>query len=232
VASSAIVTASRAKTKDTGYPTVECAGAPYDFPIPLTNTGAPSDKIQHVLYVIRENKTFDALFGDMPGVNGDPGSVMSPGNMDEYWQNARAITKAFTNFDNYYIAAEQSLQGHVWTSFGRSTDWIERTWSSTWGRGVRLPKAGIDRNYASPAEGSLFLWSEQNKIPYDDMGEIIGGGDQGFDTNYPGLVFSQQVPDTEKACYLGARLRNMCDPTWCCPTTTRRAPIPARPRPS
>ena len=211
VASSKLVVDSRSKTKDTGYPTVECAGAPYDFPVPLTNTGAPSDKIQHIIYVIRENKTFDALFGDMPGVNGDPGSVMSPGNMDEYWHNARIITKAFTNFDNYYIAAEQSLQGHVWTSFGRSTDWIERTWSSTWGRGVRLPKAGIDRNYASPSEGSLFLWSEQNKIPYDDMGEIVGGGDQGFDGNYPGLVFSQQVPDTEKACYIGARLRAMCD---------------------
>ncbi|HEX7602848.1 MAG TPA: hypothetical protein VF316_14630, partial [Polyangiaceae bacterium] len=94
VTSSALVAASRSKTKDTGYPTVECAGAPYDFPVPLTNTGAPSDKIQHVLYVIRENKTFDALFGDMPGVNGDPGSVMSPGKMDEYWQNARLITKA------------------------------------------------------------------------------------------------------------------------------------------
>lgn len=208
---SKLVVASRSKTKDTGYPTVECSGAPYDFPVPLTNTGAPSDKIQHIVYVIRENKTFDALFGDMPGVNGDPGSVLSPGNMDEYWQNARAITTAFTNFDNYYIAAEQSLQGHVWTSFGRSTDWIERTWSSTWGRSVRLPKAGIDRNVGSPAEGSLFLWSEQYKIPYDDMGEIVGGGDQGFDGNYPGLVYSLQVPDTEKACYLGARLRNMCD---------------------
>ena len=211
VTSSKIVADSRAKTKDTGYPTVACGGAPYDFPVPLTNTGAPSDKIQHILYVIRENKTFDALFGDVQGVNGDPGSVMSPGKMDEYWQNARRIAKAFTNFDNYYIAAEQSLQGHVWTSFGRSTDWIERTWSSTWGRGVRLPKAGIDRNYGSPAEGSLFLWAEQYKISYDDMGEIVGGGDQGFDTNYPGIVFSQQVPDTEKACYLGARLRSMCD---------------------
>lgn len=211
VTSSALVAASRSKTKDTGYPTVECGGAPYDFPVPLTNTGAPSDKIQHVLYVVRENKTFDALFGDMPVVNGDPGSVMSPGKMDEYWQNARLVAKTFTNFDNYYIAAEQSLQGHVWTSFGRSTDWVERTWSSTWGRGVRLPRAGIDRNYGSPAEGSLFLWSEQYKIPYDNMGEIVGSGDQGFDVNYPGLFYSQQVPDTEKACYIGARLRNMCD---------------------
>lgn len=207
----AIVTASRNKTPAEGFPTVECNGAPYDFPIPLTNTGAPSAQIEHIVYVIRENKTFDAIFGDMPGLNGDPKAVMSPGRMDEFWANARALAKAFTNFDNYYIAAEQSLQGHVWTSYGRSSDYIERTWSSSWGRGVRAPKAGIDRFFAAPAEGSLFVWAERNKIPYDDMGEIVGGGDQGFDPNYPGLVFSQTTPDTEKACYIAARARAVCD---------------------
>ncbi len=211
VALSATVTASRSKTPAEGYPTVACNGAPYDFPVPLTNTEGPSTKIQHVVYVVRENKTFDALFGDLPKVNGSPAAVMSPGRMDEFWNNARQIAQAFTNFDNYYIAAEQSLQGHVWTSYGRSSDWIERTWSSTWGRGVRAPKAGIDRVYGSPGEGSIFVWSEKNGIPYDDMGEIVGGGDQGFDTSYPGLVFSNSTPDTEKACYIAARARAMCD---------------------
>ena len=208
----ATVTASRSKTATEGYPTVDCSGASYDFPIPLTNTGAPSTQIEHVVYVVRENKTFDSIFGDFPApVNGDPKGVMSPGRMDEFWANARTIAKAFTNFDNYYIPAEQSLQGHVWTSHGRSTDYIERTWSSSWGRGVRAPKAGIDRVFGSPGEGSLFLWAERNKVPYDDMGEIVGGGDQGFDSNYPGLVFSQTTPDTEKACYIAARARAVCD---------------------
>jgi DNA-binding beta-propeller fold protein YncE len=208
---SAIVTSSRSKTATEGFPTVTCNGAPYDFPVPLDEKSGPSTKIQHVVYVVRENKTFDAIFGDLPKVNGSPAAVMSPGRMDEFWNNARRIAQAFTNFDNYYIAAEQSLQGHVWTSYGRSTDYIERTWSSSWGRGVRSPKAGIDRVFGSPGEGSLFVWAERNGIRYDDMGEIVGGGDQGFDTNYPGLVYSNSTPDTEKACYIAARARAVCD---------------------
>ncbi len=207
-----VVIASRSKTPAEGYPTVTCPqGAQYDFPVPLTNDAGPSTKIQHVVYVIRENKTFDDLFGDLPDLNGEPKDVMSPGKMDEYWQNARALAQTFTNFDNYYIAAEQSLQGHVWTAYGRSTDWIERTWSTTWGRAVRLPRAGIEPKFGSPAEGSLFVWADRNQIPYQDMGEIVGTGAQGFDTNYPGIVYSQTVPDTEKACYLAARARATCD---------------------
>ncbi len=210
-AMTATVEASRRSTAAEGFPQVSCGGGADDFPVPATNTGAPSSRIEHVVYVIRENKTFDSVFGDLPGVDGDPALVMSPGKMDDYWRNARAIARTFTNFDNYAISAEQSLQGHVWTSFGRSTDYIERTWSSAWGRGVRTPKAGLDRTFGSPVEGGLFLWAERNHVSYDDMGEIIGAGNQGFDLRYPGIVYSQTVPDQEKACYLAARARALCD---------------------
>jgi len=211
VGMSATVVASRATSTTNGYPSVTCNGKPYDFPVPISNAGAPSTKIQHVVYVVRENKTFDSIFGDMPGVNGDPNDVLSPGRMDEIWANTRAIAKAFTNFDDYGIDAEQSLQGHIWTSYGRSTDYIERVWSSTWGRNVRTPRAGIDINFGSPAEGSIFVWADRNSIPYDDMGEVVGIGAAGFDVEYPGLVYSQVVPDTEKACYIAARARALCD---------------------
>jgi len=213
VTTSATVVASRQTNPAGGFPTVTCSGnkTPYDFPIPLTNVGAPSAQIQHVVYVVRENKTFDSIFGDMPGVNGDPNDVLSPGRMDEIWANFRSLAKTFTNFDDYGIDAEQSLQGHIWTSFGRSTDYIERVWSPTWGRNVRLPRAGLDTTFGSPGEGSIFAWADRNQIPYQDMGEVVGIGPQGFDEEYPGLVYSQTVPDTEKACYIAARARALCD---------------------
>ena len=212
VGTSATVVASRQTSVLSGYPTVSCPTKTYDFPIPLTNQGAPSAQIQHVVYVVRENKTFDSVFGDLPGVDGDPNDVLSPGRMDEIWANFRSLARTFTNFDDYGIDAEQSLQGHIWTAFGRSTDYIERVWSPTWGRNVRgVPRAGIDTTFGSPGEGSLFAWADRNQIPYQDMGEVVGLGAQGFDTSYPGLVYSQVVPDTNKACYLGARARALCD---------------------
>ena len=211
-AMAAVVAASRAKTANEGYPTVSCpSNTTYDFPIPLTNTDQPSARIKHVVYVVRENKTFDALFGDVSGVNGDPQDVLVPGRMDELWANARAISKQFTLFDNYYIAAEQSLQGHIWTAFGRSTDYIERSWSSEWGRNARIPKAGNDTVFGSPAEGSLFAWAERNAVSYQNMGEIVGIGAQSFDPAYPGFVYNNGVPDTEKGCYIAARARALCD---------------------
>jgi WD40 repeat protein len=211
VAMSATVVASRQANSASGYPSVACTGKTYDFPVPLTNAGDPSAQIQHVVYIVRENKTFDSMFGDMPGVDGDPQDVLAPGRMDEIWANTRALARTFTNFDDYGIDAEQSLQGHIWTTYGRSTDYIERVWSSTWGRNVRLPRAGIDTNFGAPAEGSLFVWSERYQLPYVDMGEIVGVGSQGLDTSYPGLVFSLVAPDTEKACYIAARARALCD---------------------
>ena len=210
--SNGIVTVSRVTNAMGGYPTVSCPSPKsYDFPVPSTNAGVPSDLIKYVLYVVRENKTFDSIFGDMPGVNGDPNNVLSPGRMDEIWANARRLAKTFTNFDDYGIDAEQSLQGHIWTSYGRSTDYIERVWSSTWGRNVRLPRAGLDSNFGAPAEGSLFVWADRNALDYEDMGEVVGIGAKGFDPNYPGLVFSQTVPDENKACYISARMRALCD---------------------
>jgi DNA-binding beta-propeller fold protein YncE len=205
-----VVRLSRLSRPEDGFPAVDCKGAPSDFPIPSTNTGAPSARIEHVVFVVRENKTFDMIFGDMPGVDGDPNLVGAPGRMDDIWPNTRALARTFTNFDNYAIAAEQSLQGHVLTTHGRSTDWIERTWSHTWGRGARAPgRSGIDAVVGSPAEGSAFTWLERLGFDYDDMGEIVGGSNK-LDKRYPGLVYAMNEPDTHKACYVAARARAAC----------------------
>ena len=200
---------SRLARPEDGFPAVDCKGQASDFPIPPTNTGGPSPRIDRVVFIVRDNKTFDMVFGDMPGLDGDPSLVAAPGRMDEIWANTRSIARTFTNFDNYAIAAEQSLQGHVLTTHGRSTDWIERTWNHTWGRGARGPKAGVDLGVGSPREGSAFAWLERLGIDYDDMGEIVGGSTK-LDKRYPGIFYTLNEPDTHKACYVAARTRAAC----------------------
>ena len=65
-----------------GYPTVQCNGAPYDFPVPMKPEDGASTKIKHVFFIVRENKTFDYIMGAQPGLDGDPDLVLAPGNMD------------------------------------------------------------------------------------------------------------------------------------------------------
>ena len=194
-----------------GQSEVKCpAGADYDFPIPRTNTEGPSKQIQHVVFIVRENKTFDGIMGDVKGVNGDPKLVLAPGKMNQIWANIRKIAGEFSQGDNFYEDAEQSIQGHFWTVFGRSSDYTERTWLSTWGRGTRgpIPNQGVSAD-TTPEEGGIFDWLSKNKIDFDNMGELLSGAplDSGF-----GLVSTSGArPDTKGACYIAGRARLLCD---------------------
>lgn len=204
-------------TKLAGAPKVDCGGAPYDFPIPATNTEGPSKVIKRVVFAIKENKTFDAVFGDLPGLDGDPKLIMAPGQMETLFGNQRKIAKTFTVFDNYYTSAEQSLQGHVWTVYGRTTEFVERTWLTAWGRGLRLPVMGV--SIGKPVEGSLFNWFQREKVLFDNMGELPGAADDDkklpknccLDSLYPGKFYAMDEPDGRKACYIAARARVTCD---------------------
>jgi DNA-binding beta-propeller fold protein YncE len=195
-----------------GAAAISCpAGAAYDFPVPTLDTTGPSQQIKHVLLVVRENKTYDALFGDRPDLgDGDPALIMAstPALEAQIWQNTRAIAQGFTNFDNFYTDAEQSIQGHTWTVYGRTTDYMERTWLSIWGRATRDvadPTEAID----APQEGGIFTWMTDNQVSVEDMGEVIGNFL--LDTGYPGLVYAAGRPDVDKSCYVAGRARLRCD---------------------
>jgi hypothetical protein len=204
-----------------GYPQVTCPPGASDFPVPPTNTAGPSPAIQHVFFIVRENKTFDSLLGDVPGAEGDASVMMKAtgAEMDQIWTNFRTLARTFTTSDNFYSEAVQSTQGHHWTTYGRATDFCERTW----GDNLRpLPLCGISDVGRAP-EGSLFEWLQANKVVYTILGEIVGNpqvlpmgyGPPGWspiDIKYPGGPV-QNIPynDIEKACYTAGRLRVACD---------------------
>lgn len=204
-----------------GYPTVTCPAGSNDFPIAQTNTEGPSKAIEHVFFVVRENKDFDGLFGDMPGVQGDPSLTLkkSSAEMDGIWRNLRTLARTFTMSDNYYTDAIYSTQGHVWTSHGRSSDYNERTWAvAGGGHSARTVPGGGIVDVGQPTEGSLFDWLGKNRVDYTIFGEIVGaphelpGGIPPADILYPGGPFQNiGSPDLEKACYVAGRARVFCN---------------------
>ncbi|MCC6526086.1 MAG: hypothetical protein IT373_25790, partial [Polyangiaceae bacterium] len=214
-AGEAAVAATLAVGERAGYPTVACPPGVDDFPVPATND-APSELIRHVVFIVRENKTFDALLGDLPNVEGDPNLTLkaSTAEMEGIWRNFRDLGRAFALSDNFYNLAVSSVQGHQWTTYGRTTDFCERTWAA----GQRpIPFCGITP-VGRPDEGSIFDRVQASGELYALLGEIVGVPQEPpadfnpVDVFYPGGPFQNiGYSDIEKACYFAGRARVACD---------------------
>ncbi|MBI1335051.1 MAG: hypothetical protein GC165_19480 [Armatimonadetes bacterium] len=78
--------------------------------------------IKHVIYVIKENRTYDDIYGDMPEGNGDP-SLCSLGS--KVMPNHQKIARTFTLFDNAYTCGTNSADGHHWCDESYANDYLE-----------------------------------------------------------------------------------------------------------
>lgn len=85
--------------------------------------GVYKGKIKHVLFIIKENRTYDEVFGDLPEGNGDPKLCSIGGTI---MPNHRKIAQQFTLFDNGYVAGTNSAEGHNWTTQAIANDYLER----------------------------------------------------------------------------------------------------------
>jgi len=134
------------------------AGAPEGSPIPR-RVGDPSP-IKHVFYVIRENRTYDQVLGDVPKGNGDPNLCLFG---EQVTPNAHAIAEEFVLFDNFYVDAEVSYDGHSFSTAAYATDFTEKVWPMNYGgRGAKYlseggpPFRNAYGNITAPAQG--YIW--------------------------------------------------------------------------
>jgi DNA-binding beta-propeller fold protein YncE len=90
--------------------------------IPFRNGSNP---IRHVIYIIKENRTYDQIFGDLGAGDGDSSLTMYG---EDITPNLHALAKQFGVLDNFYDSGEVSGDGHVWSTAGITSDYTERTW--------------------------------------------------------------------------------------------------------
>jgi len=139
-------------------------------PIPL-KVGDPSP-IKYVFYVIKENRTYDQILGDIPEGNGDPGLVLFG---EKVTPNHHAIAREFVLLDNFYVNGEVSADGHNWTMGAYATDFLEKNWPTSYGgRGGTYPGEGA----REVANNKVFLWDMCRKhgVSYRTYGEFVSGG--------------------------------------------------------
>jgi DNA-binding beta-propeller fold protein YncE len=135
------------------------AGVPKGNPIP-TRPGQLSP-IKHVIYIVKENRTYDQVFGDLGAGNGDPSLVLFT---EDSSINHRRLAREFVLFDNFYVNGDVSADGHNWSAGAISPDMTNKLWpnlysgrrasfSLYWGR----PPINHTEDASRPHGG--FLWT-------------------------------------------------------------------------
>lgn len=148
---------------------MHAATVPSHGPIP-DRVGGPSP-IRYVLYIIKENRTYDQMFGDFrnasgqPTGNGDPHLVMFG---DDVTPNHHQLARDYVLLDNLYCNGEVSADGHDWCDAAIATDYRERAWIQSYSRHGTLPG---NRDMEVPGAG--FLWDSCRRagLSYRSYGE-------------------------------------------------------------
>ena len=137
---------------------------------PATPTILPSkvgvgSPIKHVIYIIKENRTYDQVYGDLPRTNGDPrlaifGRKITP--------NQHAMAEQFAAFDNCYADGDVSQDGHSWANAAYATDQNEKSWPANYGGHSQA----VWRSLAyMPSGGYLWDSARRKGLTYRSYGE-------------------------------------------------------------
>ena len=154
------------------------AGEPGN-PIPQ-RVGDPSP-IKYVFYIIKENRTYDQVLGDMPEGNGDSTLCLFP---EKVTPNQHALAREFVLLDNFYVDAEVSADGHNWSMGAYANDYVEKSWPTEYGgRGGHYDYEGT-RQLAHPKGGYLWDYCRRAGLSYRTYGEFADD----FKPNYPTIA--------------------------------------------
>jgi Phosphoesterase family/Lactonase, 7-bladed beta-propeller len=136
-------------------------------PIPL-KVGDPSP-IKYVFYIIKENRTYDQVLGDMPEGNGDTSLVLFG---EKITPNQHALAREFVLLDNFYVDGEVSADGHNWSLGAYATDYLEKTWPTSYGgRGGSYDAEG-NREVANNKNGFIWDLCKRNGVSFRTYGEF------------------------------------------------------------
>ena len=184
----------------------------------------PLPPIQHVIYIVRENRTYDQVLGDMKEGNGDASLVLFGENVTP---NAHKLAREFVLLDNFYVNSDVSADGHNWSTAAIAPDYVEKMWPNKYANRRKtydfeeqdpasLPPAGYLWTNAAAAGISLrnFGYMVNNKPVAAASGAQISGvrdpvlakftnaDYRGFDLGYPDVdrvkVFCAELAQYEQ----------------------------------
>ena len=170
-------------------------------PIPMKVGDA--SPIKYVFYIVKENRTYDQILGDVEAGNGDPNLCLFP---EKVTPNQHALARDFVLLDNFYVDAEVSADGHNWSMAAYANDFVEKTWPTSYGnRGGNYDFEGT-RKVAHPKGGFIWDYCKRANVSYRTYGEFADDNKANYETlnghfctTYHGWDMNYQDVNREKA---------------------------------
>ncbi|WP_276089320.1 bifunctional YncE family protein/alkaline phosphatase family protein [Pedobacter sp. JY14-1] len=168
---------------------------------PIPRRQGEKSPIKHVFYIIKENRTYDQVLGDIPKGNGDSSLCLFGRKITP---NQHALAERYVLLDNFYVDAEVSADGHNWSMAAYATDVVEKTWPTSYGsrggsttfeggRPVTYPKGGFIWDYCQRAGISYRSYGEFGAYAKANIKALQGH----MCPNSPG--FDMDIPDQVRA---------------------------------
>jgi YVTN family beta-propeller protein len=167
---------------------------------PIPNKVGALSPIKYVFYIIKENRTYDQVLGDVKEANGDTSLVLFG---EKVTPNQHALAHEFVTLDNFYVDGEVSSDGHNWSMGAYATDFLEKTWPTMYGRRGGTEASSGNNATANNKDGYIWDQASRSGVSYRTYGEFANNGKANipvlknhFCTYYPTLNF--RVRDTTR----------------------------------
>ncbi len=185
----------------------------------------PLPPIQHVIYIVRENRTYDQVLGDMKEGNGDASLVLFG---EKVTPNLHKLAREFVLLDNFYVNADVSADGHNWSTAAIAPDYVQKLWPTKYAN--RRKTYDFEEQDAASLPPAGYLWTNASSagVPLRNFGYMVNnkpiapfGAEQittvrdpvlakntnrfyrGFDLDYPDVervkVFRTELAEYEKS---------------------------------
>jgi YVTN family beta-propeller protein len=141
--------------------------------VPQSAIVRPGGPIRHVVYVIKENRSYDQVLGDVAGADGDPALVLFGARVTP---NQHALARRFGTFDRFFENAHVSADGHNWATAAFANDYLEKMWPAIYGD--RRSLYDFEDGAEAAVPHARYLWNDAaaHRVTLRNYGEFVTGG--------------------------------------------------------
>lgn len=167
------------------------------IPMKLGNTSP----IKYIFYILKENRTYDQVFGDIPEGNGDSSLCLFG---EKITPNQHKLAREYTLYDNFYVDAEVSADGHNWSLGALANDYLEKTWPTSYGRRGGATEGMGRRTIANNKDGFIWDFCKKAGVSYRTYGVFQDNEKanipslRGNECSYFSTFYLNQIRDTTR----------------------------------